>query len=73
MKHDDCYRLHFNSDGVNDLYNDLRTAGFDATLLDGTFRYEDLDTDQRVQVATIELPESLDKIQLRTFLREQGA
>ena len=66
----DCYHLHVIADRAKEMANDLRAAGFDATLLDGTFGYEDLNSDQRFEIATIRLPASLEKTKLRTFLRE---
>ncbi|MCC7335944.1 MAG: hypothetical protein IT422_12660 [Pirellulaceae bacterium] len=70
---DDCYQLNVSADHAQKLADDLSAAGFDAKLLDGTFGYEDLNSDERWDVATIQMPTSTDKLKLRAFLREWAA
>lgn len=64
------FHIHIAQQHAEHLLNDLRNAGFEAELLEGTLGYEDLNNNGgHEEVALIQLPSSQDELKLGRFLR----
>ena len=72
--HSDCLLIHIVQEKATRLLEALKGAGFEARRVEGTFGYEDLNTNNgREEVASIKLPSSSDKLDVRKFLRSWNA